>query len=75
MAQFGQDQRDVGTLSISDIDTNGTYTLDFIPNLDKVPDHLDRVKIPEKVTLAHVNPEQQRIMIYPINTLSTITIF
>lgn len=70
MAQFGQDQRDVGTLSISDIDTNGTYTLDFIPNLDKVPDHLDRVKIPEKVTLAHVNPEQQRIMIYPINTLS-----
>ena len=70
MAQFGQDQRDVGTLSISDIDTNGTYTFDFIPNLDKVPDHLDRDKIPEKATLAHVNPEQQRIMIYPINTLS-----
>jgi hypothetical protein len=70
MAQFGQDQRDVGTLSISEIDTNGTYTFDFIPNLDKVPNHLDRDKIPEKVTLAHVNPEQQRIMIYPINTLS-----
>lgn len=75
MAQFGQDQRDVGTLSISNIDTNGTYTFDFIPNLDKVPDHLDRVKIPEKVTLAHVNPEQQRIMIYPINTLTDSTNF
>lgn len=69
MAQFGQDQRDVGTLSISEIDANGTYTFVFMPNLDKLPDHLDRNKIPDKVTLAHANPQQQRIMIYPINTL------
>ncbi len=70
MAQFGQDQRDVGRLSISEIDTNGTYTFAFMPNLDKLPDDLDRDKIPDKVTLAHVNPEQERIMIYPINTLA-----
>ena len=70
MAQFGQDQRDVGTLSISEIDTDGTYTFHFIPNLDKVPDYIDRDKIPERATLAHVNPELQYIKIYPINTLA-----
>lgn len=70
MAQFGQDQRDIGTLSISEIDTNGTYTFHFIPNLNKVPDYLDRNKIPENVTLAHANPGQQWIKIYPINTLA-----
>ena len=70
MAQFGQDQRDIGTLSISEIDTNGTYTFYFIPNLNKVPDYLDRNKIPENVTLAYANPGQQWIKIYPINTLA-----
>ena len=57
MAQFGQDQRDVGTLSISEIDTNGTYTFVFMPNLDKLPDHLDRDKLPKQVTLAEANPQ------------------
>lgn len=75
MAQFGQDQRDVGTLSISEIDENGTYTFHFIPNLNKIPDHLNRNKIPENITLAHANPEQQWIKIYPINTLTDSTNF
>lgn len=75
MAQFGQDQRDVGTLSISEIDTNGTYTFAFIPNLDKLPDHLDRDKLPKQVTLAEANPQQQCLKIYPINTLTEYTTF
>lgn len=75
MAQFGQDQRDVGTLSISEIDENGTYTFHFIPNLNKIPDHINRNKIPENITLAHANPEQQWIKIYPINTLTDSTNF
>lgn len=70
MAQFGQDQRDVGTLSISAIDATGNYTFYFIPNLDKVPDHINREKLSKKVTLACANPEQRYIKIYPINTLA-----
>lgn len=75
MAQFGQDQRDVGTLSISKVDTNGTYTFYFIPNLEKVPAGLDRDKLPKQVTLAEANPQQQCLKIYPINTLTAYTTF
>ena len=70
MAQFGQDQRDVGTLSISEIDTEGVYTFRFIPNLDKVPAHIKRKQLPQEVILAQANPQKQYINIYPINTLT-----
>jgi hypothetical protein len=75
MAQFGQDQRDVGTLSISAIDTNGTYTYYFIPNIEKVPNQIDRDKLPKQVTLAEANPGQQILKIYPINTLTEYSTF
>lgn len=70
MAQFGQDQQDIGRLSISEIDTEGTYIFHFIPNLDKVPSHVRRDSLPAKVTLAQANPGKQFISIYPINTLA-----
>lgn len=70
MAQFGQDQRDIGTLSINEIDTTGIYVFYFIPNLDKVPDHINRETLSKKVILARANPEQRYIEIYPINTLA-----
>lgn len=70
MAQFGQDQQDIGRLSISEIDTEGTYIFHFIPNLDKVPSHVRRNSLPAKVRLAQANPGKQFISIYPINTLA-----
>lgn len=70
MAQFGQDQQDIGRLSISEIDPEGAYTFYFIPNLDKVPERTRRKSLPKKVTLARANPERQYISIYPINTLA-----
>lgn len=69
MAQFGEDQQDVGSLSISEIDTVGTVTFYFAPNFEKLSHYTNPANVPSKVKIAQVNPQEHYMRIYPINTL------